>query len=363
MGPVKIVRAEIFRYQLALRRPVQIRMYRNVAHPGYLLCVTDDHGAKGWGDISPLMGLSRESLAEAEANLKDVSARMRGHVLPEDIGLLETLDPVLAHALPSVRCGCEMAALNLAAAVRGVPLCKLWTERDVPAIKIASLLSGSTDVVVREASDARANSATCAKLKVGSLPLDEDIDRVRRVHEALGPDIRIRLDANRAWRLHEAVHFALGVKHLPVDYVEEPVDMPFNIPAFFKETGMAVALDETLTDTPFSTWEKFEGVKAIVVKPTLLGGFRKVAKLAAQAMRSNLVVVTSAVYESGVGIMALAHAAAAWGGPDVPAGLDTYRIIDWDVLAPRLPMEAGTLALGTLNTKVHAVDKGTLLSV
>jgi hypothetical protein len=61
--------------------------------------------------------------------------------------------------------------------------------------------------------------------------------------------------------------------------------------------------------------------------------------------------------------MALAHAAAVWGGPDVPAGIGTYRTVDWDVLSPRLPMEGAALSLPALNMKNHEIDRGTLLSL
>ncbi len=356
-------RVELFRYQLALRRKVRIGSYVNSAHPGLLICLIDEHGAKGWGDISPLMGLSRETLADAESNLKDMLRQLRGVKFSDDLTALDAMDPLLAHSVPSVRCGLEMAALNLAAEKAGVPLHRLWLDHDVTSLPVSALLAGTTEELVGEAGALRAAGCSSAKIKVGTHPIRDEIDRVRRVHEALGPGVRLRIDANRAWRLDEGVEFAEGVQGLPIDYVEEPMDVPLNISAFHGETGMPVALDETLTDTPYSTWSGFAGVKAIVVKPTVLGGFRKVSRIAEQARRSNLVVVTSAVYESGVGIMALAHAAAVWGGADVPAGIGTYRTVDWDVLSPRLPMEGASLPLLTLNMKNHAMDRGTLLSL
>jgi len=363
VAAVNFDRFELFRYQLSLRRRVRIGPYVNSAHPGLLLCLVDADGVKGWGDISPLMGLSRESLEEAEVNLRDMLRKLRGLKFPDDPSVLDVLDPVLAHALPSVRCGLEMAVLNLLAEKRSVPLHRLWLEKDVASIPISALLAGTTDEIVGDAGAVRAAAYTSAKIKVGGHPVRDDVDRVKRVHEALGTGVRLRIDANRAWRLDEGVEFAEGVRGLPIDYIEEPMDVPLNIPAFHGESGMAIALDETLADTPYSTWGGFAGVKALVVKPTVLGGIRKVSRIAEQARRSNLAVVTSAVYESGVGIMALAHAAAVWGGPDVPAGIGTYRAVDWDVLSPRLPMESAALPLLTLNMKNHPIDRGTLLSL
>ena len=59
------------------------------------------------------------------------------------------------------------------------------------------------------------------KMKVGGLPLDEDVARVRAVREAL-PDIEIMLDANSAYDVPAAIEAARAFEPLDVYWLEEP---------------------------------------------------------------------------------------------------------------------------------------------
>ncbi len=60
------------------------------------------------------------------------------------------------------------------------------------------------------------------KLKVGSPDADRDVRRVSLVRDAVGPDVRIMLDANQAWSLPQAI--ATGQRLAPLDpyWIEEP---------------------------------------------------------------------------------------------------------------------------------------------
>ena len=62
------------------------------------------------------------------------------------------------------------------------------------------------------------------KMKVGWIPFDEDIARVRAVREAVGPGVDLMIDANHAWLPHEAIRFARAVEPYRIYWLEEPVD-------------------------------------------------------------------------------------------------------------------------------------------
>jgi O-succinylbenzoate synthase len=88
--------------------------------------------------------------------------------------------------------------------------------------------------------------------------------------------------------------------------------------------------------------EELEGhgyASAAVLKPTLLGGISRTLRFAEYASRLDMQSVISSTYETGVGTVALLALAARVGG-GVPAGLDTYRRLDGDVLRPRLDLPA-----------------------
>jgi L-Ala-D/L-Glu epimerase len=61
------------------------------------------------------------------------------------------------------------------------------------------------------------------KLKVGHDPLDYDLERVKRVREVIGPNIRLTVDANGGWSVNEAIRASLQLEQYNVAFVEQPV--------------------------------------------------------------------------------------------------------------------------------------------
>jgi isochorismate synthase/2-succinyl-5-enolpyruvyl-6-hydroxy-3-cyclohexene-1-carboxylate synthase/2-succinyl-6-hydroxy-2,4-cyclohexadiene-1-carboxylate synthase/O-succinylbenzoate synthase len=175
----------------------------------------------------------------------------------------------------------------------------------------------------------------CLKIKVargvGAAGAALDADRVEAIREAVGPDVTLRCDANRGWSLNDALTFGLRVTDLNLQYVEEPVrDVENDLAAFHCTTGVPVALDESVdevfakcfskSDTQTSTSvadaleELFEptfGVVALVLKPSLIGGFEACSLAAAAARTKGVNAVVTTAFESGVGVAACAHLAAA----------------------------------------------------
>jgi L-alanine-DL-glutamate epimerase-like enolase superfamily enzyme len=60
------------------------------------------------------------------------------------------------------------------------------------------------------------------KMKVGGAPLNEDVARVRAAREAIGPSVRLMVDANNAWTMPEALAFGRSVEPYDLTWLEEP---------------------------------------------------------------------------------------------------------------------------------------------
>lgn len=61
------------------------------------------------------------------------------------------------------------------------------------------------------------------KMKVGAVSIREDVERVRAVREAIGPDIKLLIDANCAYKTHEAIQFARRIEDFDPFWFEEPI--------------------------------------------------------------------------------------------------------------------------------------------
>jgi o-succinylbenzoate synthase len=343
MCGAKLSGFDLYRYELPLSEPLTLGETTLHRREGLLLELTGEGGAVGWGEASPLPGFSGESLEEAAEQLRDLASSVMGREVTED-----WIDPDgdFGRALdsmdlaPSARFGFELALWNLCAASRGISLLRLMTPRPRAAVTVSALVSGPPDTVLEVAGRARSAGYAAVKLKVGGRPVEEDVELVRAVKEELGDTVVLRLDANRAWSLEEAERFVRGAAGLPFEFIEEPLADPAQLPVLVRETGVPVALDESLAGMQPGALAAHSYARAAMIKPTLVGGISRTLRFARRATLLGMEPVISSAYETGVGTSALLALAAGVGGEEVPAGLDTYRRLAGDVLRPRLDLPA-----------------------
>lgn len=66
-------------------------------------------------------------------------------------------------------------------------------------------------------------NARAVKMKIGGVPIPEDVERVRVVRETVGPDIKVMVDANNAYTAYEAIDMARRIEKYDIFWFEEPV--------------------------------------------------------------------------------------------------------------------------------------------
>lgn len=79
------------------------------------------------------------------------------------------------------------------------------------------------DGLAQEMLDNVAMGATAIKIKIGRVSIREDVERVKVVREAVGPDVKLMIDANCAYRYYEAIQLAKKVEQFDPFWFEEPV--------------------------------------------------------------------------------------------------------------------------------------------
>ncbi len=318
--------ARLVPFAVPLRAPLRLATGVLAERRGWLLRLEDADGRVGWGECAPFPGLSPESGTAAHASL---DAWTRGR---DD-----------AELSPAARAAVDGARLDLAAQAAGVSMARALDAGAAPRVDLAVLLAGDDAAVVLRAAEAARRGYRAAKLKVGAGTVEADARRVRAVARELGPGVALRLDANRAWTVDDARRFADAVAGVALAFVEEPLADATRLPDLARETGLAIALDESLA--AMTSPDDLAGhgyAAAAVLKPLVLGGVRASLDWGRAAQRLGLVPVVSSAFETGVGTrhaLALAAALAAT-GIAAPAGLDPYTYLATDVLAPRLPLDA-----------------------
>ena len=191
-----------------------------------------------------------------------------------------------------------------------------------------------------------ASGCTTAKVKVAEpgQTLADDVARVAAVREALGPEGRIRVDANAAWTVERAVE-ALGRLEEAaggLEYAEQPCATLDALAEVRSRTGVRVAADEAIRRDHADPVLLRDAVDVSVIKVQPSGGVTAALALA-QAL--GLPAVVSSALETSVGLAAGVRLAAAL--PDLPyaCGVGTGLLLANDVLdRPLLPQD-GALAV------------------
>ena len=358
---MRIAGLDLYRYDLPLSEPVTLKDATLHRREGVLIRLTADDGSEGWGEASPLSGFSSENLKGTIEELRATGLYLSDCELtgnppePDD-----TPFPEPTSLTPSARFGLEVALLNLRAAYRGDTLPDLLTDDPAKTVDTNGLISGSMERVLAEASSMAEEGYRAVKLKVGRRDISEDVEVVLKVGEVLG-GVSLRLDANRAWGFDEALEFSRGISGTHIEYVEEPLAVPVRLAELAREWGLPVALDESLVGMEPEDLERHAYARAVVLKPTLLGGVSRALRLAEGATALSMATVLSSSYEVGVGMGALVALAAAVG--EVPAGLDTYRALAEDVIEAPLPLPAPTVDVRETMEAARKVDAGRLESI
>lgn len=352
---MRITSIRLFQYSLPFQVPVTIAGRTLEQRSGFLVRVEGESGTCGWGDAVVLPGFNRETEAETRRQL--VAAKL----------ILEGRDPgsesiASGNFLPdhkvtgSARFALELAFANLVAAAEQISLAKVFGANPVPHILQNALLTGSASQICEDACRLKQSGYISFKLKVGRQSLEEDVRLVREVRRIIGPAVSLRLDANRAWTPENARKFLMDTRSCALEYIEEPVKIPCDLPDLVRDTGVPVALDETVRDIEVSSLADHVYSRAIILKPSVLGGPGRAMRLATEAIRLGMLPVVSASFESGIGMAGLVALSSNLQGGNIPAGLDTYRWLATDVLKTRLPLEEGTIDVDRVLAHVNFID-------
>ncbi|MFS0892823.1 o-succinylbenzoate synthase [Microbacterium sp. 179-I 3D3 NHS] len=180
-----------------------------------------------------------------------------------------------------------------------------------------------------------------AKVKVAEpgRTLADDVARVRAVRETMGPEGRIRLDANGAWNVDEAEHAVHALAEFDLEYVEQPCATVAELAELrtrVKYMGIPVAADESVrkSSDPLAV-ARAKAADLLVIKAQPLGGIRHALQIVTAA---GLPVVVSSALDTAVGLSQGAALAAALPTLDHDCGLGTASLFVDDV-ADRRPVD------------------------
>jgi muconate cycloisomerase len=334
---MRIASIEVVPYALPFREPYVTARGTLTQREMVLLRLRSEQGLAGLGEAVPL------SLRGATA-LATVVTELQG------LGDLEALDEdrlrgqALGLSAPA-RCAALTALLDLRSR-------RVAAESDAeapigePVACNATLVAGEPDAVAADAERWASEGFTTFKLKLG---VGNDVGQVRAVREAIGPEAKIRVDANAAWDVETAKRILFEIEPLKVELVEQPAPTLEALAEIGEATSIPVSGDESIESCADAERAIRLGACDMAgVKLSKVGGPEEAIEIA-ELMPCYL----SSALDGPVGIAAAAQTAqtldakALEDTPRLAHGLATQRLFSSTIASDECKLREGMLHLPT----------------
>ena len=316
-GAMKLATVRVIQADIPVGRPHKMSFTTLEAVNFVFVRLETADGLVGWGEAACLGGPTW-----SEESSESVAATIERYVAPwlvgRDASEIEPLTRELARRVqgnPFARAAVEMALWDLNGKALGVPVHRLLGGRVRDRVPLSwSLAVADHDAEVEEARAKVALGHRIFKIKTAALPLAEDLARVRRLREALGPAVSLRVDANQGWDRATALRATRAMEDWQVDFVEQPLprwDLD-GMAELARRVSVPIMADESC----FSPHDalaiaRLGGVSILGLKVTKSAGLGNTLAVARIAEAAGMTCYVGCMIETSLGTAAYLHVALA----------------------------------------------------
>ncbi|MGV6829261.1 MAG: o-succinylbenzoate synthase [Flavobacteriales bacterium] len=263
-------------------------------------------GAKfGIGECGLFKGLSIDDKPNYEKKLQWVCE----HIHLGEKKLYENLE-----FYPSIQIGIETAFKSLEASdpFQIFPSAFSKGEQQIPINGL--IWMGDKTYMKQQIKTKLQQGFTCIKMKIGSLDFNTELDLLKYIRKQFSAsEIELRVDANGAFNKNEALDKLKYLFELDLHSIEQPIKQGQwqEMARLCEDSPLAIALDEELIGV-FSEIEKRKLLETIqpqfiILKPTLVGGFRGSDSWIKLAKNQNTNWWITSALESNIGLNAISQ--------------------------------------------------------
>jgi o-succinylbenzoate synthase len=274
----------------------------------------------GIGECGPIEGLSIDNLSKIEEKLDEV------------VNNINKLDKVDLINFPSVNFGIEMAFKNLNN-LNEAEYFKNSFSKGLESIKINGLIwMGNKSEMTSQVKEKIENGFTCLKLKIGAISFEDEIEIIKLIRQDFKSDVlELRVDANGAFSTKTALNKLEELHKYDIHSIEQPIaaGKTSEMRELCKSSPIDIALDEELIgiNEIIKKEDLLKKIKPkyIILKPSLVGGFKKTSEWISIAEKNNIKWWITSALESNLGLNAIAQYTAEFKN-QLPQGLGTGQI-------------------------------------
>lgn len=218
---MKITDVKVHKMSVPLVRPFRISLGVITHAESCLVEVETDEGITGFGEGSPGPLITGENMAGTMETIRVLKEKLLG-MDPRDLEAVYTvMNRVVAYA-GTAKAAIDIACHDILGKSMGLPLYRALggLSREIETDMTVGL--DEPQVMAQRAKEYAEAGFSVIKTKVGT-DIESDLARVKAIREAVGSQVKIRLDANQGWGPKEAVELIARLNEYDIELVEQPV--------------------------------------------------------------------------------------------------------------------------------------------
>ena len=343
---MKIEKIETFPVAIPRTEPYVTPHTRIETVKAVLVRLTTDDGITGIGEA---FYTGPRYVHETLETMKMMIEKYYGPVLqgedPADMERLVEKMELARVGHPFTRAAVETALYDCLGKKYGVTICQLLggTYRQEVGL-IGMVFSQEPEKMAQAAVQTVKQGHTTLKLKLGDPSAHVDIERVRLIRKAVGPDVKIRIDVNNGYTVNQAIGVIRRLEDYDLICVEDPVEK-WNVEGMIyvaQKVSVPICFDYHIT-TPQETWRilSTRAPRMVKIKLGRVGGYRNAKAIIAMCEASGVPVYLGNGQNTSVNAYAEVHVlcSSRWVDP-VGEMIGPHKLVD-DIVDVPLPLVHG----------------------
>ena len=314
-------------FSIKLKEPLINSSFKIESRDGFVVKITDENNLIGYGEVSPLLGFSLESIEECDITLNKLYYSIIDKARKKEEFDLTTELKAISN-LPSLRFGVEQAIISLLIKRRELNTL-LTTEKRIAINGLVGI--EAEENVFKKVDDLLVDDFKTIKIKLGVNSVEEDIALVKKISTRIDDSIKLRLDINGGWNYQEAEYAVNNLPKEKVEFIEQPVKSINELVMLSDFSPIPIGVDESIKNISGATDIVLRSnIKVIVLKPSILGSIIQTISLIKSAEKLDKKIIISSAFESVVGRSALFMLASLVNG-NYAHGLNTASYLEDDL--------------------------------
>lgn len=312
---MKIEKIELGEVNIPLVTPFKTALRTVETVNDIVVKITADDGQTGFGEAPPTAVITGDTKGSIRCAIEEfIAPSLMGMEIENLDGIMKKLHGCILKNT-SAKAAVDMAVYDLFAKSCGRPLYQVLGGSRQEIETDLTISVNTIDEMVSDSLKAVEQGFSILKIKVGKESL-KDIERIRTIRQAVGPHIKLRIDANQGWSPKDAVRIIRRLEDLGIemDLVEQPVQA--HDFAGMKFVTSQVSTPILADESVFSVEDAIricqeKAADLINIKLMKTGGIYEALKICGVAEAYGVECMIGCMLESKIAVSAAAHLAAA----------------------------------------------------